>query len=341
MRATPAALAAALFLIVIAALPIASRAADYFGRPEGAPAAPHPALAPLATVQAQVPSALRPLVAWAAAEQSRLNARLRNLLRAAGGGASLRPAFVIVAISFLYGVVHALGPGHGKVVVCSYFLSRRSRVLHGLAMSGTAALVQALAALVLVGVLVALLDVSVRRALDNAATLETVSYGAIVLLGLWMLRAAFVGHGHQHGLGHDDDDDDEHDYDHDDRHRHDGNAGDRASSLGQVIAAGAAVGLRPCSGAILVLLFSLANGIFVVGVVATFAMGFGVAITVASVSLGMVGLRRALGHLRPWGLGEGGGAARVVAALGAILVAAFGCLQFLAAISGVLVPTGG
>ena len=49
--------------------------------------------------------------------------------------------------------------------------------------------------------------------------------------------------------------------------------------------AAVAAGLRPCSGAILVLVFALAQGIFLVGIAATFAMGAGVAITVTAIAL--------------------------------------------------------
>jgi ABC-type nickel/cobalt efflux system permease component RcnA len=45
------------------------------------------------------------------------------------------------------------------------------------------------------------------------------------------------------------------------------------------------VGLRPCSGAILVLVFALAQGLFWAGVAATFVMGLGTAITVATIAV--------------------------------------------------------
>ena len=58
-----------------------------------------------------------------------------------------------------------------------------------------------------------------------------------------------------------------------------------------------AVGLRPCSGAILVLVFALAQGLFWAGVAATFVMGLGTAITVAAIAtlaVGATALGRAL-----------------------------------------------
>ena len=45
------------------------------------------------------------------------------------------------------------------------------------------------------------------------------------------------------------------------------------------------VGIRPCSGAILVLVFALAQGLFWAGIAATFVMGLGTAITVAAIAV--------------------------------------------------------
>jgi nickel/cobalt transporter (NicO) family protein len=65
------------------------------------------------------------------------------------------------------------------------------------------------------------------------------------------------------------------------------------------------VGIRPCSGAILVLVFALAQGMFWAGIAATFVMGLGTAITVAAIAILAVsakGLARRIGAGR-----EGGG----------------------------------
>jgi nickel/cobalt transporter (NicO) family protein len=88
------------------------------------------------------------------------------------------------------------------------------------------------------------------------------------------------------------------------------------------------VGLRPCSGAILVLVFALSQGIFAVGVAATFAMAFGTAITVTAIAL-----------LAVWGKGiaiwltkrPAGGATVLIYGLevaAALTIVAFGALLF-------------
>jgi len=107
-----------------------ARAADLFGKPEQSAGAPAPAAPRMV-----LPAPLRPILATVVAIQTRMNAAMRAQLLKARDGKSLRPALVIVLFAFLYGVAHAVGPGHGKVVIGGYFLTRRARLLHGVAMS--------------------------------------------------------------------------------------------------------------------------------------------------------------------------------------------------------------
>jgi ABC-type nickel/cobalt efflux system permease component RcnA len=108
-----------------------------------------------------------------------------------------------------------------------------------------------------------------------------------------------------------------------------------------MLATGAAVGLRPCSGAILVLLFSLANDIVLIGILATFAMAVGVAITVTAVSLASLGVHRAATAMggRTKRIAETGYSA--VALGGALLIAVFGILELVGVWTGALTPGAG
>jgi ABC-type nickel/cobalt efflux system permease component RcnA len=327
-----------------------SGAADLFGRAEPAASEGQSADKPsteTTTPGIALPGPLKAAVAWATSMQSQMNADLRGQLRLARDGSSWRPAVAIVSIAFLYGVFHAVGPGHGKLVVGSYFLTRRSRIAHGLAMSGSAALVQACSAIALVSLLAAILDLGARQILVQAANLEIASYGVITLLGLWMAwgvisRRTCCAHAdetdHVHGA------DCQHDHHHDHHHDHAHSPAaptEQGGELLRVLIAGAAVGVRPCSGAILVLLFTLANGIYPIGIVATFAMGAGVAITVSAVSLGTLGLHRSLSKL---GEQRSELALRLrqgVALAGSAFITLFGLLQLLGIWSGLIVPMAG
>jgi len=336
-----------LILLALLALPMTpASAVDMFGKPDGtAPTAqaeqPPPQQQPDIIAPA-LPEPFRSMLSGLVEMQRELNSHLRANLREVRDQGGLGPAFAIILVSFLYGVFHAVGPGHGKVVVGSYFLSRRARLMHGLAMSGSAALVQSVSAIVLVGLLALLLDSGSGAIMARAGQLELLSYAAIFAIGLWMAWGVISGrvccdhhdhghHDHHHhdhgacGCGHDH---------HHHEHEHDHAPKPQRPEWLQVLLTGGAVGLRPCSGAILVLLFTLANGIFWVGIISTLAMGVGVAITVSVVSLGMVGLQRGLSLLgaeRSLRLRQG------LALTGSLLIALLGALQFYGIWSG-LVP---
>ena len=85
-----------------------------------------------------------------------------------------------------------------------------------------------------------------------------------------------------------------------------------------------AVGLRPCSGAIIVLVFALAQGLFWAGVASTFVMGLGTAITVSSIASIAVGARSVAKRLAATRAGYGTLVMRGGEAAAALLVIAFG-----------------
>lgn len=320
-------------------------AADMFGRAEDPRAAEKTTSGPGYTL----PDPIRKSLAASLEVQSRLNAGLRRELGRVRDGGTWKPAIWIIFLSFAYGVFHAVGPGHGKVVVGSYFLTRRARIFQGVAMSGAAALTQAVSAIFLVGVAAWVFDLAGGRLMAEAARLETVSYGVIVLLGLWMIWGVLSGRECCHDIPAGRDGACDH-HRHDHHHHHDEPAGAAASAvhdhghhgaanLSRLLLTGASVGLRPCSGAILVLLFTLANGIFAVGVLSTFAMALGVAVTVSLVGLAGLALQRA--GERFGAIGAHPRLRRLVALAGAAFITLFGLLQIVGIVTGVITPMAG
>jgi len=192
----------------------------------------------------------------------------------------------LVALAFAYGVFHAAGPGHGKVVMTTYLTTHEGRLGRGLALTAAAALAQALTAVVAVHTLVVVLGQGLRASRGGVAQLDAVSFALVALLGLYLaLRAARrLVRRHDHGTGH-------------------GCAacgvhGARApagpwSALGVV----AAIGARPCAGAVVVLLLAYAADLRLVGVAATVAMALGTAVTTGALAVLAVGARRSAGRL--------------------------------------------
>jgi nickel/cobalt transporter (NicO) family protein len=220
--------------------------------------------------------------------------------------------WLLLGLSLAYGVFHAAGPGHGKAVISAYMISSGETVRRGIALSFLAAFVQAVSAVLIVGVAAVIFRVTAVTMTRATDWFEILSYALVALVGAWLLWSKTFGGGHHHhhhhhhvgvpGEGdddhhhHDDHDHVHHDHGHDHVHEHeheDAHAGARVSgtarswrqTLSGAWSAILAVGVRPCSGAIIVLVFALSQGLFAAGVAATFVMALGTGLTVASLAV--------------------------------------------------------
>jgi nickel/cobalt exporter len=275
------------------------------------------------------------ITGWIFTEQARFFRGLSAAIREAKANGTA--VWGLFWLSFLYGIFHAAGPGHGKAVISAYLLADGSTIPRGVALSVISAVAQAITAIVLVGVAALILGATARAMGDAVRVLELGAYAIIVLFGLalaWRKGRALLqalaarrhAHHHTHDHAH-------HDHHHDHGHIHDEHCGHSHGPEPQELAgkdwlrrglgAVVAVGMRPCSGAILVLVFALSQGIFWAGVASTFAMAAGTAITVAAIAILAVGARGVA--MRIAGNGDGAGMIAVrglefVAALAIILV---------------------
>ena len=289
----------------------------------------------------------------------------------------------LVGLSFLYGIFHAAGPGHGKAVISSYMIANEIQLKRGIVISLISSFLQALTAILAVGAAYLVLrgtSISLTNATDF---LEKVSYILVAAFGLWLLvrklRALFAGeahahahgharnhasaahshahghahshtdhhHGHGHNHGHSHHDHGHHGHDH---HGHDHHAhgaadfceecghahmpspqslGGETFNIKEAFSAVMAVGLRPCSGAIIVLTFALLNGLYLGGILSVLAMALGTAITVSALAIIAVSAKGVAVHLA----GDGTLGMRVgnaIEIMGAIFILVVGVILFLA-----------
>ena len=223
----------------------------------------------------------------------------------------------LVGLSFAYGVFHAAGPGHGKAVISSYIIANEVELRRGVLISFISALLQGLTAILLVSAAFYLLRGSGITMTAATWAMEVASFALIALFGAWLLvRKLFALRSHAvltgvpsasfstagtmsaasgpTGLGFRAVEVTEHDY---------AGSGDYCETCGvshapdprllsgsrfrarEAWSAIVAVGLRPCSGAILVMSFSLLNGLYLGGVFSVFAMSLGTAITVSVLAI--------------------------------------------------------
>jgi nickel/cobalt exporter len=295
---------------------------------------------------------------WVLAKQAEFYRLLSGAIRAAK--ADGRAATTLMGISFAYGIFHAAGPGHGKAVISSYIVANNETWKRGVLLSFASAVLQALVAILIVGIAAVLLGATAKMMGDAVRVIEAVSYALIALIGarlLWVKGRALLrllmppapalahahaapGHAHDHDHGHHHH---HHGHGHHHDHHHDHDHDDDASAWGHAhapepselkgrdwwkrgLSAIVAVGLRPCSGAILVLVFALAQGIFWTGAAATVAMGIGTAITVGAIATVAVMARGAAGRFARAKPGIGMIALRGFETAAAGLVLVFGLL---------------
>ena len=124
---------------------------------------------------------------WVLRTQQSLQRELTVGVKSLKGEHAMAGAAMLALLSFLYGVVHAVGPGHGKMVISSYVVANEETVRRGVVISFIAAALQALSAIALVGILAVALNASGLEIKAWSNQLETVSYALIALVGAWLL----------------------------------------------------------------------------------------------------------------------------------------------------------
>ena len=218
--------------------------------------------------------------------QRRVNAEVATHMRAIESGKDLGAFFLGLTIAFAYGVVHAFGPGHGKFIIVSYFLGREVKITRGVIMALQVAVVHVIAAIVIVWLADVVLKAGFGMGLSDVPGVRAGSFLIIAGIGIYMLYQAVrmslgyetgrggqgdnAGHGHTHG----------HSHGHSHGHGHGGGA------EGSILAF--AAGMVPCPGAVLIMLYAVANDMIYPGFVLVAAMSVGIGLSICSLGVGAI-----------------------------------------------------
>ncbi|WP_051335601.1 nickel/cobalt transporter [Methylocapsa acidiphila] len=304
------------------------------------------------------------LSGWLLSMESGFYRLLTGAVRAAKQNSA--SAWSLAGLSLAYGVFHAAGPGHGKSVVASYMLANENVLRRGLVIALAAALLQGFVAIAIVGVAAMIIGATAKHMTAAANVVEIAGYGGIVLLGAaltftkgaallsaWRtapiaspkfasvdfapaasrdgVSGRFVAddpatsHAHDQNCGH--------------FHAPDprglGSGFAWKAALLTVLAAGS----RPCSGAILVLVFAAAQGIFLAGVGAVMAMSLGSAATTGALAALAVFAKKAAAKYAGAASWRGLIVGRLFEFGAALAVLLFGLALLAAAFSGALRPS--
>jgi nickel/cobalt transporter (NicO) family protein len=222
-------------------------------------------------------------VLWLRGQQQNYSRAITSALRGLGGE---------------HAILHAAGPGHGKAVISAWLLATESQLRRGIFIAFLSSTIQALTAIVLVCGLLLIFQSAGALAKDAAKFLEASSFGLIALTGFYLIwtgiksagfgRAASAARpqhhhfeivnplpaNHVHGP----------DCGCDHAHLPAAKELEGEWSLARAASLSFAVGIRPCSGSILVLVFANTMGLLWAGVLSTFVMSLGTFITVACIA---------------------------------------------------------
>ena len=282
-------------------------------------------------------------VLWVREKQQAYYGSMSGTLRQIRTESPYAAAWTLMLLSFGYGVFHAAGPGHGKTVISAWLLATENELKRGVVIAFLSSIIQALVAILLVSVLFFVVASASSAARDVAGVLESASYAMIGAMGLYLIWTALRPRAHDdhhdhhahahHGHAHH-----HHDHVHDEHcgHAHVAEAKQVRGewSLTKAFSLAFAVGIRPCTGAILVLILANALGIYWAGMDSTLVIGIGTFLTVSAIAAIAVYSRklalrlasadgRALGWLA-FALRLGGG----------VVIAALGTLLFLGSLGG-------
>lgn len=188
----------------------------------------------------------------------------------------------LIGISFIYGVFHALGPGHGKAVIVSYLASNPQSKLSSCLLAFSAALFQAITAIFLVTSFSLILDYKYAQLTVIASQFSLLGYSLLLGLGLFIavrsIRQLYKplpkkSHGSCCGSS---------------------DVKTKGKSVYQLFLIAAAIGLRPCSGALIILVTSSMLGIYTYGVLGTLAMSLGTGFCTCLIALASLYTRELL-----------------------------------------------
>src|SRR3981189_1614615 len=193
-----------IFALFAGALVLLGVADAFAQNPFGAPRAP------------AAPPGPDGIAGWLLQKQAEFYRQLSDTIRKAKTDGSA--VWLLMGISFAYGIFHAAGPGHGKAVISSYLVANQETARRGIVLSFASALLESLVAVVVVGICAWLLNATAKTMCGAERGIEIASYALIAVFGarlVWtkgggFMRAlqtthppamAVAGHHHHHHAG--------------------------------------------------------------------------------------------------------------------------------------------
>jgi len=191
--------------------------------------------------------------------QRYLYIELSKYLKSVKESKNSKSIFFILLLSLIYGVVHALGPGHRKIILSSYILTKNiTSYINVISLSFLSALIHSASGVSLVLIL-SLVFLKIQPALitELNRSIEFYSYIGVLLLAVTLIILKILSF----------------------KKREKGV--EKPVGLSLIIISS----LVPCPGAVTIILFSLSLKMLNIGIITVVAMSVGIALTLSVISV--------------------------------------------------------
>ena len=175
---------------------------------------------------------------------------------------------MFLLFSLCYGIIHALGPGHGKSIVMSYFIARPGNILSGIILSFALSLTHVTSGVVIVIAAKELLE-SPNYLFSTSIPIEKISYALLIVIGVFLFIHAIIEI-KNHAII--------------EIKKTEKNQA-RPDKLSHLLGVAFSTGMIPCPAAAIVIVFSISFQIIIPGLIAIFLMGVGMGLTTSMFAL--------------------------------------------------------
>ena len=208
-----------------------------------------------------------PLLRQSVALQRMLQREISETMQSVSERGDFRSLLLLLGVSFVFGFLHVIGPGHRKMLVIGYFMGEEAKPVLGIMTGFLLALAHAGSAIVLVGGFYWFASRSLLVSVNQAELfLFPITYGIIVALGAWMLLQGVWGYRRR------------------EKRRAD------AKGIGGLILSG----LVPCPGASAIMIYAVTSDAMLLGILAVLAMSVGMGLFLSGLGLLSIFFRRGI-----------------------------------------------
>ncbi len=236
---------------------------------------------------------LHTFVGW----QYELNRYISSSIKSLSDESSLSTSLLILGIAFVYGLVHAAGPGHGKALVALYFTANKSDYKKAFKMGYLISVIHAFSALVFTFGIYFILKTMFRQNFNNFSVVAMqISAVMIIGVGCYLIYEGYISRKHKEK--------------------------ELEKSSKSELAVAFSAGIVPCPGVMTIVLFCVVLDQFTLGILAAIAMSVGMGLTISLAGIFSIALnKKSTGFLKD--------KSYILEMVGGVLVLALGVFLFI------------